>query len=110
MASIGEGSDAHRTCGGGDCRRVEGVHGNKDVQVNAGDARIDVGRAEDYGAVDASVGVGDRTADACKVYKDGLFRSFEWHGKGPYKLHARLMAGDLQLYVKGSETLRSGKH
>jgi hypothetical protein len=89
--------------------RVEGIRGNKDVQLNAGDARIDVGRAEDYGAVDASVWVGDLKAEAFNVFKDGLFRSFEWHGKGPYKLHARLMAGDLQLYAGDSETVRARK-
>jgi len=29
--------------------------------------------------------------------KDGLFRSFEWTGKGQYELRAHLMAGDLKL-------------
>jgi hypothetical protein len=101
-------SDLYLRLSAGDLR-VEDVRGNKDVQLNAGDARIDVGRAEDYSAVDASVWVGDLKADAFNVYKDGLFRSFEWHGKGPYKLHARLMAGDLQLYAKDTETVRSGK-
>ena len=28
------------------------------------------------------------------------FRSFEWNGHGPYRLHARLKAGDLRLYSK----------
>lgn len=60
--------------------------------------RIDVGRAADYSHVDASVWAGDITAPAYNVTKGGLFRSFEWTGKGRYRLHAHLKAGDLRLY------------
>lgn len=80
--------------------RVEDIRGNKDIELNAGDAWIDVGRADDYSSVNASVWVGDLKAEAFQIFKDGLFRSFDWHGKGPYRLHARLMAGDLSLYAK----------
>jgi hypothetical protein len=30
--------------------------------------------------------------------KDGLFRSFDWSGRGPYVLSASLLAGELWLY------------
>jgi len=80
--------------------RVEEIRGNKDIELNAGDARIDVGSAEDYSSVDASVWVGDLKAAPFQIFKDGFFRSFDWRGKGPYRLHARLMAGDLRLYAK----------
>ena len=80
--------------------RVEGVRGNKDIELHAGDARIDVVRAEDYHAVDASLWAGSIHAEPFHVFKDGLFRSFGWSGTGPYRLHAKLKAGDLRLYSK----------
>jgi len=83
--------------------RVEDIRGNKDIELHAGDARIDVGRAEDYNSVDASLWAGDIKAEAFNIYKDGLFRSFDWKGKGPYRLHAHLKAGDLRLYSKADD-------
>jgi len=83
--------------------RIEGIQGNKDVEMHAGDVRIDVGRAEDYRNVDASVWAGDITAPPFQVNKGGLFRSFDWRGKGPYRLHAKLKAGDLHLFSKAEE-------
>jgi hypothetical protein len=82
--------------------RIEDVRGNKDVEMHAGDVRIDVGRAEDYHAVDGSVWAGDIHAAPFNVVKGGLFRSFDWAGKGPYRLHAKLKAGDIRLYTKGA--------
>ena len=82
--------------------RIEDVRGNKDVELHAGDLRIDVGRAEDYHHVDASLWAGDIHAAPFHVFKGGLFRSFDWTGKGPYRLHAKLKAGDLRLYSKGA--------
>jgi len=81
-------------------RTIEGIRGNKDVELRAGDLRIDVGRAEDYNKVDAGLWAGDLKASAFQVYKGGLFRSFDWTGGGPYRLHAHLLAGDLYLYSK----------
>ncbi|HJZ76107.1 MAG TPA: hypothetical protein VKE51_30435 [Vicinamibacterales bacterium] len=79
---------------------IGGVRGNKDVELRAGDLRIDVGRPEDYRTVDASLWAGDLKASAFQVIKEGLFRSFDWTGSGQYRLHAHLMAGDLYLYSK----------
>jgi hypothetical protein len=76
---------------------VDGVEGNKDIESHAGDLTIDVGRAEDYGRVDASLWAGDIDASPFNVSKGGLFRSFDWKGNGPYTLHAHLKAGDLRL-------------
>jgi hypothetical protein len=81
--------------------RIEDVRGNKDIELHAGDVRIDVGRAEDYSSVDASVWAGDIKAEPFNMNKGGLFRSFEWSGHGRYRLHAKLKAGDLRLYAKG---------
>jgi hypothetical protein len=80
--------------------KIEDVRGNKDVELRAGDLRIDVGRADDYKKVDASLWAGDLKASAFQIYKEGLFRSFDWTGSGGYRLHAHLMAGDLYLYSK----------
>ena len=80
---------------------IEDVRGNKDIELHAGDVRIDVGSAEDYHHVDASLWAGDIHAAPFNVIKGGLFRSFDWTGKGPYRLHAKMKAGDLRLYAKG---------
>ena len=92
-------SDLHVRLTAGDLT-IEDVRGNKDVELRAGDLRIDVGRAEDYQKVDGSLWAGDINASAFQIFKGGLFRSFDWTGNGPYRLHAHLMAGDLHLYSK----------
>jgi hypothetical protein len=76
---------------------IEGIEGNKDIESHAGDLTIDVGRAEDYSRVDASLWAGDLEAPPFNVSKGGLFRSFDWKGHGAYTLHAHLKAGDLRL-------------
>jgi len=85
---------------------IEDVRGNKNVELRAGDLRIDVGRAEDYNQVDAGLWAGDLKASAFQVFKGGLFRSFDWTGSGPYRLHAHLLAGDLYLYSKSDSSSR----
>jgi len=92
-------SDLHVRLTAGDLT-IEDIRGNKDVELRAGDLNIDVGQASDYKKVDASLWAGDIEASAFQIFKGGLFRSFEWAGSGPYRLHAHLMAGDLHLYSK----------
>jgi hypothetical protein len=76
---------------------IEGVSGDKDVEMHAGDLNIQVGNPADYGHVDASVNAGDLSAGPFGETKDGLFRSFEKTGTGRYRLHAHVGAGDLNL-------------
>jgi hypothetical protein len=76
---------------------VNGLTGDKDVEIHAGDMTLGVGKAEDYGHVDASVNAGDLDADPFGVSTGGLFRSFDKHGSGKYRLHAHVGAGDLVL-------------
>jgi hypothetical protein len=76
---------------------IEGVSGDKDVEMHAGDLNIEVGNPADYAHVDASVGAGDLNAGPFGENKDGLFRSFEKSGPGRYRLHAHIGAGDLNL-------------
>lgn len=67
---------------------IRDIQGNKDIEMHAGEIDIDVGRPEDYHRVDASVWAGELQAAPYHVFKGGLFRSFNWSGKGPYRLHA----------------------
>jgi hypothetical protein len=101
VIQVPDRSDLYVRLTAGDIR-IENVRGNKDVEMHAGDMRIDVGRIDDYQRVDGSLWAGDIHAAPFNVIKGGLFRSFDWSGKGPYRLHAKLKAGDLRLYTKGA--------
>jgi hypothetical protein len=76
---------------------IEGVSGDKDVELHFGDLTIAVGNAADYNHVDASVMSGGLEAAPFGESHGGLFRSFEKNGTGKYKLHAHVGAGDLTL-------------
>lgn len=76
---------------------IRRIDGSKDVDLWAGDVTIEVGDAARYRRVSASVRAGDITAEPFRVSKGGLFRSFEYAGKGAYDLRVRLFAGDLKL-------------
>jgi hypothetical protein len=89
-------SDLDVTLSAGDLD-VRGVEGSKTVSNWAGDVSIDVGRADLYRSVDASVRVGDLWARPFNVSKEGILRSFTWRGSGAYSLRVRLFAGDLTL-------------
>jgi len=83
---------------------VEDVEGDKDVRVFAGRIQIDVPHPELYGHRDASVTTGSIEASAFDVTKEGLFRSFEQHGPGKYRLHAHLISGEIEL--RGSKSTK----
>jgi len=76
---------------------VRDITGDKDVQLHAGQLTMDVGEADDYARVDASVSSGELNALAFSVNKGGLFRSFDRTGPGKYRLHAHVGAGELDL-------------
>jgi len=76
---------------------IDGISGNKDIELHAGALSIHVGSPEDYSHVDASVNAGDVEASPFGEYHSGLFRSFKKSGSGKYKLHAHVGAGDLTL-------------
>jgi hypothetical protein len=76
---------------------VEELTGDKDVEIHAGDLTINVGDANEYGHVDASVTSGDLEGGPFHISKGGLFRSFEKDGTGKYRLHVHVGAGDLTL-------------
>jgi DUF4097 and DUF4098 domain-containing protein YvlB len=76
---------------------VEGISGDKDIELHAGDLSIHIGNPEDYSHVDASVSAGDVDAAPFGESRSGLFRSFTKSGSGKYKLHAHVGAGDVTL-------------
>lgn len=76
---------------------VEGITGDKDIELHAGDLSIHVGNPNGYSQVDASVIAGDVSASPFGESRSGLFRSFRKSGSGRYKLHAHVGAGDLTL-------------
>ena len=76
--------------------KIEGIEGDKDIHMTAGDLTIEVAPAA-YSSVHASVKVGDLKARPLGISKDGLGNSFRWSGAGKYKLDATLFAGDLTL-------------
>ena len=76
---------------------VRDVIGDKDVELSFGQLNMEVGKAEDYRRVSASVNSGELDAPAFNISKGGLFRSFSRTGSGKYLLHAHVGAGELDL-------------
>jgi len=76
---------------------VRDVTGDKDVALSFGQLSLDVGKADDYGRVEASVNSGEINAAAFDFNKGGLFRSFDHNGPGKYRLYAHVGAGELDL-------------
>lgn len=76
---------------------VNGITGNKDIELHAGDLTIGVGDPSEYAHVQASVTTGDIDAKPFGESHGGLFRSFEKSGNGKYKLVAHVGAGELIL-------------
>ena len=72
---------------------VNNISGNKDVELHFGQLTMELGKAEDYRHVDASVMSGDLEASAFNISKGGLFRSFDQDGPGKYRVHAHVGAG-----------------
>ena len=81
---------------GGDLS-VQGVTGDKDLELTGGDLTVQVGSPEDYSHVDLSVRFGDVSGTQFGDPKGWLGNSVRKDGSGKYKLHAHVMAGDLVL-------------
>jgi hypothetical protein len=88
-------SDVHLRVRAGEVR-IEGVEGNKDVRMTAGDLYIEVD-PDSLRHVHASVSIGDLNARSLGVEKDGFRNRLDWFGDGRYTLDARLFAGDVVL-------------
>ena len=88
-------SDVYLRMRAGDMR-VDGIDGNKDIRMTAGDLTIGI-RPASLSRAHASVTFGDLNARPLRISKGGIKRSFDWIGAGSYTLDARLFAGDLTL-------------
>ena len=76
---------------------VDGVAGDKDLELLAGDLSIQVPDAADYGAVDLSVRFGDVSGCQFGSPRGSIGNSLKRDGAGKYRLHAHVFAGDLML-------------
>jgi hypothetical protein len=76
---------------------VGSVVGNKDLELRAGRLQVEIPRPQEYGHRDASVTTGSIEAGAFDVSTGGLFRSFHQQGPGRYRLHAHVIAGEIDL-------------
>lgn len=76
---------------------VDGITGDKDLEMLAGDLSIQVPDASDYGPVDLSVKFGDVSGSPFGDPKGSVGNSLKRNGNGKYRLHAHLFAGDLML-------------
>jgi hypothetical protein len=76
---------------------VEGVRGDKDLELTGGDLTIGVGEPEQYSRVDLSVRFGDISGTQFGDPRGWLGNSVHKVGTGMYRLHAHVMAGDLVL-------------
>jgi hypothetical protein len=77
---------------------LEGVTGDKDVKLNAGNLTIAVGDAGSYRRAEGSVLAGNILASPFGETRDGLFRSFRKDSpSGRWRLRAELLAGNLTL-------------
>jgi hypothetical protein len=88
-------ADLHLRMRAGDLR-VEGIEGNKNIRMTAGDLKIGVQPAS-LAHARASVTFGDLDARPLGLRRSGIKRSFKWTGDGIYTLDARLFAGDITL-------------
>jgi hypothetical protein len=88
-------SDVHLRVRAGDVE-LQGIEGNKDIRMTAGDLKIGV-RPESLATAHASVTFGDLDARALGIAKSGVKRSLDWIGGGTYALDARLGAGDIKI-------------
>lgn len=88
-------SDLNMSISAGDLD-VLGIEGNKQLSMWAGDVTLEVGGAELYKRVDASVRFGELTLSPFGANKGGILRSFHWNGTGKYTISAKLFAGDLK--------------
>lgn len=76
---------------------IRAVDGNKRLSMWAGQATMQVGDAELYRRVDATVRAGEISASPLGRATEGLFRSLRWDGKGKYTISASLFAGEIRL-------------
>jgi hypothetical protein len=76
---------------------IEGIIGEKDVDLSAGNLTIAVADPAEYAHVSAWVTTGSIEAEPFRESHGGIFRSFSKSGNGKYRLVAQVGSGDLSL-------------
>jgi hypothetical protein len=84
---------------GGDLT-VEGVDGDKNLQLFAGDLRVDVGTLEKVRNAEVSVAVGDVEVPPVGRVRGWLGHTWSYQGNGQYRLYAHTSFGDASLLAK----------
>jgi len=79
---------------------MTGIEGDKDIESNAGQVSINIGKPQDYCAIDASVNIGDIEARALPGIGAGPVHSLNATGPGKYRLHVHLGAGQIRLLTE----------
>ncbi len=89
--------EVHMT--GGDLT-VAGVDGDKNLQLFAGDLKVDVGTLEKVRDAEVSVRVGDVDVPPIGHLRGWLGHTWTYQGKGQYGLYAHTSFGDVSLLAK----------
>jgi len=78
---------------------VEDVEGDKDLELNVGDIRVENSRSG-YRNVHASTSIGDVNSDGYGETSGWLGKTLRYHGNGKYELRAHVSVGDITLEAK----------
>ena len=89
--------EVHMT--GGDLT-VEDVEGDKNLQLFAGDLKVNVGSLESLRDAEVSSGVGDADVPPAGTLHGWLGHTWKYQGSGPYRLYAHTTFGDVSLVAK----------
>jgi hypothetical protein len=84
---------------GGDLT-VEGVEGDKNLQLFAGDLKVDVGTLQNVRDAEVSVRVGDIEVPPIGEVHGWLGHTWKYQGNGRYRLYAHTGFGDACLIAK----------
>ncbi len=75
---------------------LQGIEGDKDLRLQAGELKLKVEDAAAYGPVSASVWAGEVNPGPFGASKGGLFRTFSHQGPGRYAIQVKVKAGEIR--------------
>lgn len=76
---------------------IAGIQGDKHIDLNIGEVRVQVPDTGAYKHVEAALKIGEIHARPFNVVREGFFRNFEWTGTGTHTLEVRLGIGEVHL-------------
>ena len=89
--------EVHMT--GGDLT-VERVEGDKNLQLFAGDLKVDVGSLQSLREAEVSTRVGDADVPSAGTQHGWLGHTWKYQGSGSYRLYAHTAFGDVNVVAK----------